>query len=470
MWKFDNYGDKVAAIDEYGHSLTYSEMSKKCKDFQLAIGRRCLIFCICNNSLGSLLGYVSCIKSNVVPLLLSHETDKELVFDLIKQYRPSFIWQSDNDIIRQDMYYTGFSLYGYKLYKTEYQESPALFQQLALLLTTSGSTGSPKLVRQSYKNIIENTKSIIQYLELASDEKVITTLPMNYTYGISIINTHLEVGATLLLTDKSLVQKEFWGFFKEQQATSFGGVPYTYEILMKLRFFNMKLPNLRMMTQAGGKLDPELHHEFASYAAQKKIAFFVMYGASEATARMSYLPPSRSIEKKGSIGIAIPKGRFEIIDGDGSVIKKSGVVGEIVYYGDNVTLGYAICAEDLCKGDEWKGRLETGDMGYFDEEGYYYITGRKKRFLKVFGNRFGLDEAEKIIKQKFSYLDIACAGVDDAVYIFVEGDNVILDEIRYYISEVTKINIAALKIKSLDELPRNNAGKIMYAELEKYYD
>ena len=236
---------------------------------------------------------------------------------------------------------------------------------------------------------------------------------MNYTYGLSIINSHLLVGAVLLLTEKALTQKEFWNFFKEAGATSFGGVPYTYEMLDRLRFYRMELPSLRYMTQAGGKLIPELHKKFAEYAEKNGKKFIVMYGQCEATARMGYLPADKAIEKCGSMGIAIPGGRFRLIGLDGSTVTEPYTTGELVYEGDNVTLGYAECGEDLLKGDEQHGVLETGDMAQFDEEGFYYIVGRKKRFLKIYGNRVNLDEIDRMVKGEFLGIDCAAAGVDD---------------------------------------------------------
>ena len=201
-----------------------------------------------------------------------------------------------------------YKSYNYVLLKTGYEKKYALYDELGLLISTSGSTGSPKLVRQSYLNVMDNARSIAKYLKLDETERPITTLPMNYVYGLSIINSHFLTGAVLLLTDKTLMQKEFWNFFKEAEATSFGGVPYTYEMLDKLRFYNMQLPSLRTMTQAGGKLTPELHEKFAIYAAENNKNFIVMYGAAEATSRMGYLPPDKAIEKKGSMGIPIPGG------------------------------------------------------------------------------------------------------------------------------------------------------------------
>ncbi len=178
---------------------------------------------------------------------------------------------------------------------------------------------------------IDCAASIVQYLHLDETERPITTLPMNYTYGLSIINSHLMVGATILLTEKGLMQKEFWTFFKEQEATSFGGVPYTYEMLERLRFFRMDLPSLRYFTQAGGKLAPERHRKFAEYAQKRGKKFVVMYGQTEATARMGYLPPERALDKCGSMGVAIPGGRMWLRDVDGSRITEPRIVGELLH-------------------------------------------------------------------------------------------------------------------------------------------
>ena len=282
-----------------------------------------------------------------------------------------------------------------------------MHDDLALLLTTSGSVGSPKFVRQSYKNIAANTASIVEYLHLDTAERAITSLPMNYTFGISVINSHLMVGATLVLSPYTIMQREFWTLMSEQKVTSLSGVPYTYEMLDKLRFMRRDLPDLHTLTQAGGKLSPELHQKFAEYAQAQGKSFVVMYGQTEATARMSYLPPELSLTKVGSMGIAVPGGKFSLIDADNQQIIEPGVVGELVYEGDNVTLGYAQSRGDLAKGDEFGGRLLTGDMARFDEDGFFYVVGRKKRFLKIFGNRVNLDETERLIKSHFCDLDCA---------------------------------------------------------------
>ena len=468
MWRFKDYKNNIAALDDLGNRITYEELACLEEQFANICGRK-ICFILCHNSIGSLAGYVSMVNARVVPVMIADDIDRELLDNLLNTYMPEFLWIPGERTSEFPDTETVLSQYGYSLQRTKYNCMDDLYDELALLLTTSGSTGSPKLVRQSYDNIRSNTESIVKYLELDSTERPITTLPMNYTYGLSIINSHLYVGATILLTDKALMQKQFWAFFKSQNATSFGGVPYTYEMLKKLRFFRMELPSLRTMTQAGGKLIPELHKEFAQYALDTGRKFVVMYGQTEATARMAYLPSEKALEKAGSMGIAIPGGTFSLIDADGNEIIDADVVGELVYEGKNVTLGYAEKREDLIIGDERNGRLETGDMAKRDSDGYYYIVGRKKRFLKIFGKRVNLDEIDGLVKAKFSGVECASTGVDDKLYIFV-NDSKILLEVKDYIVDKIHINPVAISAKYIDVIPKNDSGKTLYVELEKYYD
>lgn len=455
--------ERIAAKMDDGMSVTYGELVDFCKDIKNIIPERSLVFILCHNHIGALGVYVGSLVNQIVPVLLNVDLDQELLMHLLQTYKPNYIWAPSNYRNKELFEKSIWNCYGYSLYPYS-KEVVDLYPDLALLLTTSGSTGSPKLVRQSYKNIVSNAESIVQYLELDQSERPITMLPMNYTYGLSVINSHLVAGATILMTDSSYAQKNFWTFFKEEKATSIVGVPYTYEILKKLRFLNMELPSLRYMTQAGGKLLPELHKEYAEYAQKKNLRFYVMYGQTEATARMSYLPYQLSLEKYGSMGIAIPGGAFRLIDTDGDDIVKSEEVGELVYEGPNVTLGYAEIQKDLAKGDERHGILITGDMAKRDSDGYYYIVGRKKRFLKIYGNRVNLDECERLIQSEFPQVECACVGKDDNLKICIMGDCT-EDKIIAFISNKTKLNPKAFTIIRVAEIPKNDAGKKIYSQL-----
>lgn len=469
MWDFSKFGNRNAIIADSGECLTYADLKKIGDEITNVMEKRSLVFSFCTNTVGSLLGYASFVEHKMVALMLSHKLEKELRDNLIDNYKPQYLWipsYMKNEFVGAKTVYEGF---GYCLLRTVCEKGFELYEELALLLTTSGSTGSPKLVRQSYENIWENTKSIVDYLEITETEKAITTLPMNYTYGLSIINSHFAVGATMLVTDKTILQREFWDFFRKEGATSFGGVPYTYEMLDRLNFVDMELPSLRTMTQAGGKLSVELHEVFARYAKEKGKSFIVMYGQCEATARMSYLPGDKACEKIGSMGIVIPGGKFHLLDVAGNEIQEADIVGELVYEGKNVTLGYAEKGEDLCKGDERHGILHTGDMAKKDEDGYLYIVGRKKRFLKIYGNRVNLDEIERLVKTEFHPIECAGAGVDDHLYVFVTEETK-KQEVRKFLLDKTGINKMALRIVVLDEIPKNDAGKTLYSKLDKYIE
>jgi acyl-coenzyme A synthetase/AMP-(fatty) acid ligase len=349
------------------------------------------------------------------------------------------------------------------LIKTDFIIDYKLHDDLALLLTTSGSTGSSKLVRQSYKNIISNANAIAKYIGITQADRPITTLPMSYTYGLSIINSHFLKGCAVILTNKTLMEKAFWDLLKTNKATTFGGVPYTYEMLKKLRFSRMELPSLNILTQAGGKLRPELVKEFAMMCQQKNIRFFVMYGQTEATARMSFLPSEYAISKPGSMGIAIPGGDFWLEDDKGNLITGNETVGELIYKGDNVTFGYAMSRDHLEKGDENAGVLKTGDMAKCDSDGFYYILGRKKRFLKLFGNRVNLDEVDHLFKEA-GYACV-CSGEDDHLNIYTIDKNN-HEEIKRFIADRTGIHPSAFFVRYIENIPRNEAGKVLYSALK----
>lgn len=454
--------EQHAIIQHDGTSVTYFELCSASDSLASIISTRTLTFILCTNTIASVVGYVGFLRNDIVPVLVDSELDPELLKKLISTYEPAYIWSPEarlHDISGTIVHSYG----GYSLIRTAYPVEVSLHADLGLLLTTSGSTGSPKLVRQSCQNIKANTKSIIEYLGITSCDRPITTLPMSYTYGLSIINSHLAAGATILMTEHTLMQKEFWSFLKEQKATTFGGVPYTYQMLDRLRFFTMDIPSIRYLTQAGGKLSYDLSLKITTKAREKGIGFIVMYGQTEATARMSYLPADRALDKCGSMGVPIPGGEFWLQDEQGNRIDDAEVVGELVYRGANVTLGYAECKADLALADERQGVLVTGDMAKRDSDGYYYIVGRKKRFVKIFGSRVNLDETERLLLDK-GYV-CACTGVDDRMSVYTEQEGK-EEEIRKLVSHLLNLNMSAFVVRYIPSIPKNESGKTLYTALE----
>ncbi len=447
--------------DKEGRFL-YRELGACVEQMRLVLEPRTLVCCLANNSIGSIAGYLALMEAKAVPMLLDADIDPALLQGLISHYEPRYLWKPKGFLpAGLDKAVALFTLGDYELVTYASPVVP-LHPDLGLLLSTSGSTGSPKLVRLSYRNVWANAASIADCLGLTCDERPITTLPAHYSYGLSVINSHVHVGATILVTNKSVMQREFWTFAKSARASSIAGVPYTYEMLRRLRFFSMELPDLRTMTQAGGKFARDRIDEFVKFAKKQQKVFVVMYGQTEATARMSYLPFDKAEEKLGSVGVAIPGGEFFLLDDAGQPIVEAGVTGNLFYRGPNVSMGYAECAQDLSLGDVRRGVLDTGDLASRDEDGFYFLQGRTSRFVKVFGNRIGLDEVESLAKQVTP--DCACTGVDDLISVFVTEEG-LREPMRAFLADKTGLNRRAFEVWLLQSIPKNSSGKIQYGSL-----
>lgn len=460
------YSDRIAVISETGEKYSYKKLTEDADRLSLNIPERSLVFLICENCYESIMAYIAFLRKKIVPILINPKNDSNMIEQLMCGYKPQYIFSPTD---RTENFGTEAAVFGcYHLVKTKYLEAPEMNPELAVLITTSGSTGSPKFVMQSYKNIESNTEAIAQYLDISPNDRAITTMPMSYTFGLSIIQSHLFRGAAVIATEKTLMDKGFWALLREQQATTFGGVPYIYQMLKRLCFGRMELPSLKYITQAGGRLPKELGLEFSEICRDKGIKFIIMYGQTEATARMSYLPWEYAFTKAGTIGIPIPGGEMLLIDSEGREITEPDTAGELVYKGDNVTLGYAQCADDLKNPDIRNGVLFTGDMAMRDSDGFYTIVGRKKRFLKIFGNRVNLDEAEAMLNR--NGFECVCSGRDDLmkIYIVSENDDDLKNAVDF-ISTKTGLNRSAFKAVSVPSIPRNDSGKILYSELEKLY-
>lgn len=458
----DKYKNNTALIDDLGRYFTYGQMYALGSQILKDTKPRRVLMLLCENSVESVSTYLTALQKGIIPLMVSSSIQEDLLFTIYEKYKPAYIFMSKKtkDLFTSCRCIREVS--GHMLFGADSAENYPVNDDLALLLTTSGSTGSPKLVRQSYKNIQSNASSIATYLEIQEKDVAVTTLPLNYTYGLSIINSHMERGAAIAVTNKTFFEKSFWEFCRRNNVTNFGGVPYSYDILQTIGFEQMQIPSLRYITQAGGKLREEKVKHMVSVCEAKGIRFIIMYGQTEATARMSYLPWEKAGEKSASIGIAIPDGRFVLEDDLGNEITKTDQTGELVYYGPNVTLGYAESYMDLCKGDEFHGVLHTGDLARRDAEGFYYIVGRTKRFIKLFGNRVSLDEAEQLLAKK--HYSCVCGGKDDCLTIYTveQGKN---EEIINYISGVMGFHKSAFEVKYIHEIPRTQSGKVDYSSL-----
>jgi acyl-CoA synthetase (AMP-forming)/AMP-acid ligase II len=337
--------------------------------------------------------------------------------------------------------------------------------ELAVLLSTSGTTGSAKLVRLARRNIEANATSIAEYLEIDEQERAILSLPIHYSYGLSVLNSHLASGASVIITPHSIMRPDFWADAARWQATSFAGVPYSYAILERTGLLRKAIPgSMRNLTQAGGRLAPDCIVRLHELMRERGGRMWVMYGQTEATARISYVPPDALPDKAGTIGIAIPGGRLSIRVGDQETTDQ-GIEGELVYRGPNVMLGYASGSQDLMLGDSLKGRLQTGDLGAVDRDGFFRLTGRTKRIAKVYGLRVNLDEIEAVASAHGPV-----AAVDDGEQILLwraAGAETTADELRHEMAGRFGLHSRAFAIRDIDELPLKTSGKVDYDRLAK---
>ena len=459
--KFENFKSNLCLISENKKYLSYEDVLNMGENITKNLKPRSLIFVLAENDIEFAVSYISFFKKGIVQMLLNPKIPSNFLNQLIKAYMPNYIFLPNSRKVDLKSFEIINELDNYKIIQINKNNSYSVNKDLSLLLGTSGSTGSIKFVRISYENIYYNTCDIAKFLKIDENHKTITTMPPFYTYGLSVINTHLFSGASILVTNAKTIEKLFWELMKNEKICSFAGVPYFYEILNKIKFDKINLPYLKYFTQAGGALRKDLIKYFLKYSEKNKKNFIIMYGQTEATARMTYLPYKMLKKKIGSVGLPVSSGKINLLSDNSNNDKK----GEIIYQGKNVSLGYARNFTDLIKGDENKGILKTGDLAKKDRDGYLYITGRKSRDIKLFGHRVSLDEMEQILFNK-GY-NCRCCGFDNKVTIF-HTDRTYNGEILKYISKQTNIYLKCFALKHIKEFPLNENGKASYKKLEKF--
>ena len=460
----------VALYDsQQSETITYAALSRLADQLGQALraGQKSLIFHFGRNDLVSLAWYLGAMEAGHAVALLDEGLAPALKQQLITLYQPEWIVYSHAGVQLGELdSYAAVKVsapgaFALARTQTASDEERSLNPELALLLSTSGSTGSPKFVRLTRRNIVSNAESIATALELDGTECAITSLPFYYSYGLSVLNTHLLRSGRLALTRESIVAPGFWSAFRAAHCTSFAGVPYTYEMLSRrIKLSDLDLPTLRVMTQAGGKLADRLVSEFHGEMQRRNGRFYVMYGQTEATARIAILPWDRLPEKLGSAGRAIPGGAI-VIDTDDGQSDLPDASGELLYRGPNVMLGYATCRADLAKGDEQHGELRTGDFATLDREGFVFIKGRMKRDAKLFGMRVNLDEVEALLR---GHATAAAIATGEKITIFCEGEGD-LEAFRTHLATTLRVHPTAFAFRAIERLPLNANGKIDYTHL-----
>ena len=441
------YGELLERADAAGAALV------------AALGGRGLAFLAMGPDVDAVVLYLGCLGARI-PFCLA-ETQPEPLARLARAYEPDLMLLPAALSPPPGYREHPSPVARYRAWVAESSGSRALHQDLALLLTTSGSTGNPKLVRLTRRNLEANARSIVEYLGIGPAECAIESLAMHYSYGLSVLNSHLLAGGSVVLTAHSFLRPEFWAVVDEERCTSFAGVPYMYETLHRLRFDLTRHPAMRTLTQAGGGLRKDLAAHFHALAVGAGASFFVMYGQTEATARISYVPPEALPRKIGSIGIAIPDGRLSLAAVEGS----AGLM-ELVYEGPNVMLGYAESPADLALGDVQAGVLRTGDLGRVDEDGFFSLVGRLKRFAKLFGRRVSLEDVERELEAAFP-AHVAATDGGDRIVIHAELEGAARPEdLGSHVAKQLGVPPGAVAVTVVKTLPRTSSGKKDYRALE----
>lgn len=438
---------RPAVMDDTCNSwISYGELATRAQTWSRRMeGERGLVFVYVRNSVESLAAFLGALVADHAVALFDANTSNEARAELEETYRPAWIARPDEDEL----------------------EHPAgagpLHQDVKLLLSTSGSTGSAKLVRLTMDAMQANAEGIAEVLHIRNDDVAAGYLPIHYSYGLSVVTSHLVSGARIRLTEMGLMDSQFWSAMRGAGITHLPGVPFHYQMMLKLGLKRLNLPTLTTMTQAGGRLAPELRKQVHEFMEQVGGRFFVLYGQTEAAPRMTTLQHSDFPFAPQSVGVALPDCRIEIIDRDGDGN------GEVVFHGPNVMFGYAENRDDLGRGDEMCGRLPTGDTGYLDAEGRLTLTGRVKRIGKIFGLRINLDEVEALanasvgtaVTQTAETLTLHVVSSGDA-----ERDKELTQAMLASLQKRFTIPVTSYRIKMVPEILRTERGKINYAALE----
>ncbi len=443
----------------------YISSSKLAAYLEKEFGRHNNILLLSSNNAFFLKAYFAIIKSGNICIPLDPNIEKENLAYIHHLTNPVIAFTTRN-LVEKGLFLNGMKyIFPDTISDPEYDggknqgKNDFDSNSCAEIIFTSGSTGIPKGVMISHRNLIANTESIIAYLKLTADDRMLVVLPFYYCYGLSLLHTHLRVGGSIVFNNSFIFLGGIIRDLLEHKCTGFAGVPSHYQILLRKsdNFKKTAFPHLRYVTQAGGKLAPIFIDEFRN--ALPSVVFYVMYGQTEATARLSYLPPELYESKRGSMGRGIPGVELRVVNEKGQKIKP-GEIGEVIARGDNIMLGY-FADEEGTKNAIREGWLYTGDLGTVDSDGYIYLTARKKEIIKVGGKRISPKEVEAVILELPDVVDCTIDGVDDELLgealkatVVIKGENG-KDEMIEKIKEHCSRHLALYKIPRIFELKEN---------------
>jgi len=447
----DRYGNDVSLIEAVsGKKVSYKELSNEIADIADALlgNRKKLILVPLNNKIEDIILYLGVLAAGHVALLYSNETSSVGLNNLATRYKPDFIFGPALERCELSEIPGRFArIAKHTGYMSNNREGLAPNELLTLLMSTSGSTGSGKLVRLSSRNVISNALQICEALQIKKQERAVTSLPLSYVYGLSLLHSHLAAGASLVVEERSIMEKKFWNSVRENRITSFAGVPWTYQMMRKIGIERTAVPEISRFTTAGAKMDAPTAEWITANLGDANV--YHMYGQTEAAGRIAVLPPELAAGKVGSVGRSVPGGRIECAE-DGSII----------YYGPNVMLGYSDRLEDLCLGDQLQGRLDTGDLGYLDADGFLYISGRKSRISKIYGIRICMDEVRDILESSGIEAHVSQNQPDVVTIRYRATEDINIKRFTELLVSRFGIPKIALSFERVAEFQRLSSGKI----------
>ncbi len=414
----------------------------------LAAPAKALVWLAADNRPEVAILHVAALAEGHVVALLPAEMAAERRRALLEAYRPEIVV---GGTAPGDQWQAVGAAAGLPLWRRPPQG--AIHPDLCLMLATSGSTGNPRFVRLSRRAVTANARQIAEALAITPDDRALLHLPLHYSFGLSVLHSHLLAGAPVVLAGGGLVQNRLWDLAQRHKATVLPAVPVQFDMLRRLDFERLGVPTLGSFIQAGGKLSPALVQFFAAFATARGGRFHVMYGQTEAAPRMAVMPAGEAAHRPDQAGRAVPGGRFEVVDERGRALP-SGERGEIVYHGPNVMMGYAERREDLGRGDEMGERLATGDTGSLDADGYLTVAGRRGHFAKVDGLRLDLADVEAAAGG-----GAVAVAAEGRLVLFTTGDDAEATSIRSRVAAACGIHTGRVEVRRLPELPTLPGGK-----------
>jgi acyl-CoA synthetase (AMP-forming)/AMP-acid ligase II len=460
--------DRPALFDaERGCWLNYGalRLSVAERAAELGTDSKKLAFCFLPNSADAIIDMLALLEAGHVVALVDPSLPASLCVSLFRSYEPDFVSGADCPAVETAMRLSNArkssTSGGLQLIRLEQAGRTSLHPELSLMLSTSGSTGSPKFVRLSRRNITSNAAAIARVLEIGGTDRVLAHLPLHYSFGFAVISSHLSAGASVVPTSESLASGAVWKLFREHHCTALPGVPTHFDILKRLDIDRLKVPTLVCLMQAGGRMHPEVIQHFAAKMVARSGRLYVMYGQTEASPRITTLPAQEVLSSLGSVGPALPGGRLEIRDEKGR-LQPAGTIGQVVYFGPNVMMGYATTRADLAHGYQLKDGLHTADLGYLDDRGYLTLTGRANRFAKVHGIRVSLDDVERMLSGYGPSAAVE-AGENKVLVVVLQAKDT--EVIHAELVERLRLSPSAIVVRAADVLPTKANGKIDYAKI-----